>query len=117
MYYVHVCMYVCMYISMHVCGICMMYMCVHVCMYMCTYVCVKYSDIRLLFWYLNVFFGIRLSNTYACKTCIIEWKLNSDREVSCILLLVFYRLVYQRMNNKNIEVAAIYIYCNYLQQK
>ena len=30
------------------------------------------------------------------------------------MLLVF--LVYQKMNNKNTEVAVINIYCNYLQQ-
>ena len=43
-------------------------------------------------------------------------KLNGGGEVSCFMLLVFYRLVYQRMNNKNTVLAVIKIYCKYLQQ-
>ena len=43
-------------------------------------------------------------------------QLNGGGEVSCFMLLVFYRLVYQRMNNKNTVVAVIKIYCKYLQQ-
>ena len=48
------------------------------------------------------------------KTRAIIKEINGSGEVSCFMLLVF--LVYQKMNNKNTEVAVINIYCNYLQQ-